>query len=76
MKYLKRKHARLVTVLMVAAIAFAFLPVVAHDVFDAHSLVWAFLGVTGASACVIGMLVAQILFLRCPCCGQGYARTY
>lgn len=76
MKYLKRKYARLMTVLMVMAIALAIVPVVACDVLNAESLFWRFLGVIGASACTIAMIVVGAVFLRCPYCEQGYARTY
>lgn len=73
MKSLKRKHARLMLVLMVLAIALAIVPVVAYDV---GSLLWAFWGVIGASLCTISMIVVGAVFLRCPHCGKGMARSY
>lgn len=76
MKFLKRKYARLMTILMVMAISLLIVMVVAYDVLNVESLFWAFLGVIGASACAISMIAVGAVFLRCPYCGQGMARSY
>lgn len=73
---LKRKWARVVTILMVISIAFAVLPVLMYDVLDADSLVWGILGVIGATVGLIALFVVRVVFFRCPYCGKGLARPY
>lgn len=76
MKTLKRKHARWMTVLLVAALLFAALPCVMYDLMGADSLLWGFLGAGGAAVCIAAMLVVRMVCLRCPHCGKGVARPY
>lgn len=76
MEVLKRKHARWMTVLLIAALLFAVLPWVMYDLVEAGSLLWGFLGVGGATVCTVAMLAVRTVFLRCPQCGKGLARPY
>lgn len=73
---LKRKYARLVNAFMIAALLFAWLPWAMYDLAGADSLLWGFLGVSGASVCITAMIVVWAKFLRCPFCGKGVARPY
>ena len=73
MKRLKRKWARVCTVLMVLTILCVFLPWVMYDLLG-RSIAWAIAGVTGATLGLTAMLIVKFVCLRCPNCGKSAAR--
>ena len=71
---LKRSTARLVCVLLAAAVAFALFPAGMYYLAGGRSTDWLFIGVLGALVCLSAAVWLRLRKLRCPRCGGSSAR--
>ena len=70
---LKRSTARLVCVLLAAAVAFALFPAGMYYLAGGRSADWLFIGVLGALVCLSAAVWLRLRKLRCPRCGGSSA---
>ena len=70
---LKRSTARVVCVLLAAAVVFALFPTGMYYLAGGRSADWLFIGLLGALVCLAAAVWLRLRKLRCPRCGGSSA---